>query len=93
MNMKPGIDNAIITNFELNTIYFKEKRGNKIITGIYCISENDLKNIDQDKLTIEKDLLIKDFFKTKELYNKFIEDREYDGISNNRLTRSYPNYF
>ena len=69
------------------------KRGNKIITGIYCISKNDLKNIDQDKLTIEKELLIKDFFKTKELYNKFIEDREYDGISSNRLTRSFPNYF
>jgi hypothetical protein len=88
--LKSGIDNAIITKYELNIIYFKEKRGNKIITGMYCINNNDLKDIEQN---IKENILVKDIFKTKQLYEKFIEYREYDGISNNKLSRSYPNYF
>ena len=57
---------------------------------MYCINNNDLKDIEQN---IKENILVKDIFKTKQLYEKFIEDREYDGISNNKLSRSYPNYF
>ena len=89
--IKNGIDNAILTDYINNTIYFREKQKGRIITGIFEIDEEDIKYIDTK---LYMNTRIKDFFKNKEIYEKFIKNREYNGIdTRSTLFHSYPNYF
>ena len=89
--IKNGIDNAILTDYINNTIYFREKQKGRIITGIFEIDEEDIKYIDTK---LYMNVRIKDFFKNKEIYEKFIKNREYNGIdTRSTLFHSYPNYF
>ena len=89
--IKNGIDNAILTDYVNNTIYFREKQKGRIITGIFEIDEEDIKYIDTK---LYMNTRIKDFFKNKEIYEKFIKNREYNGIdTRSTLFHSYPNYF
>ena len=89
--IKNGIDNAILTDYVNNTIYFREKQKGRIITGIFEIDEEDIKYIDTK---LYMNVRIKDFFKNKEIYEKFIKNREYNGIdTRSTLFHSYPNYF
>ena len=74
-----------------NTIYFRERQKGRIITGIFEIDEEDIKYIDTK---LYMNTRIKDFFKNKEIYEKFIKNREYNGIdTRSTLFHSYPNYF
>ena len=89
--IKNGIDNAILTDYVNNTIYFRERQKGRIITGIFEIDEEDIKYIDTK---LYMNVRIKDFFKNKEIYEKFIKNREYNGIdTRSTLFHSYPNYF
>ena len=89
--IKNGIDNAILTDYVNNTIYFRERQKGRIITGIFEIDEEDIKYIDTK---LYMNTRIKDFFKNKEIYEKFIKNREYNGIdTRSTLFHSYPNYF